>query len=180
MATSKSRKPPSMRATRSSAPTMSAPASSAALAGAVGERHGAPDHLVGLAGVDAEPERDLDRLVEVAGGARLDQLEGFLDRVERLPIVATGAVDVLLAVPRHQSLTSMPIERAVPATCAMAPSRSMALRSGIFVSAIWRSWLRLMLPTFSVRGFWAPFSTPAAWRIRNGAGGVLVTKVNDR
>ena len=49
--------------------------------------------------------------------------------------------------------TSMPIERAVPATCAIAPSRSMALRSGILVSAIWRTCASVTLPTFSVRAF---------------------------
>src|SRR3990170_4057096 len=79
-----------------------------------------------------------------------------------------------------QSLTSMPMERAVPATWAMAPSGSMALRSGIFVSAILRSWSRVTDPTFSRRGLAAPLSTPAAWRNSTGVGGVLVMKVNDR
>ena len=36
----------------------------------------------------------------------------------------------------------MPIERAVPATCALAASRSLALRSGILSSAISASWRR--------------------------------------
>src|SRR3954465_9135990 len=74
----------------------------------------------------------------------------------------------------------MPIERAVPATWAMAPSRSMALRSGILVSAISRTCALVTLPALSVRGFAAPFSMPAACRSRNGVGGVLVTNVNDR
>ena len=34
----------------------------------------------------------------------------------------------------------------MPATWSIAPSRSMALRSGIFVSAIWRTWSRVTLP----------------------------------
>jgi hypothetical protein len=81
MATSKSRKPFSIWATRSSDPTTSAPASSASrarhlredghpnvLTGARGQRHGAAQHLVGLAGIDAEPERGFDRLVELVGG----------------------------------------------------------------------------------------------------------------
>ncbi len=47
----------------------------------------------------------------------------------------------------------MPIDRAVPATWAIAPSMSMALRSGILVSAILRTWARVTEPTFSVRAF---------------------------
>src|SRR4051812_15165174 len=62
----------------------------------------------------------------------------------------------------------------------MAPSRSIALRSGIFVSAISRTCALVTLPALSVRGFAAPFSIPAAWRSRNGVGAVLVTNVNDR
>jgi hypothetical protein len=74
----------------------------------------------------------------------------------------------------------MPIDRAVPATWAMAPSMSMALRSGIFVSAIFWSWLLVIDPTLVVRGLAEPFSRPAAWRSSTGVGGVLVMKVNDR
>ena len=74
----------------------------------------------------------------------------------------------------------MPIERAVPATWAMAPSMSMALRSGIFVSATLRSWSLVIEPTFVVRGLAEPFSRPAAWRSRTGVGGVYVMNVNDR
>src|ERR1700737_102234 len=62
----------------------------------------------------------------------------------------------------------------------MAPSRSMALRSGILVSGISRTCAFVTLPALSVRGFAAPFSMPAAWRSRNGVGGVLVTNVNER
>ena len=40
---------------------------------------------------------------------------------------------------RYYASTSTPIERAVPATIFIAASTSLALRSGIFVSAIWRS-----------------------------------------
>jgi hypothetical protein len=83
MVTSKSSMPPSIWAARSSAPTNSAPAASAAcgrgvadgehgdadvLAGARRQRDGAAHHLVGLAGVDAEADDQLDGLVEVGGG----------------------------------------------------------------------------------------------------------------
>src|SRR3990172_2518748 len=70
--------------------------------------------------------------------------------------------------------------RAVPSTIRMAASMSLALRSFIFVSAIWRTWDRLSVPTFW--RIWAglPFSSPAAFLIRSDAGGVLRAKVNDR
>src|SRR3990172_2811207 len=70
--------------------------------------------------------------------------------------------------------------RAVPSTMRMAASRSLALRSFILVSAIWRTWSRVSVPTFW--RIWAglPFSSPAAFLIRSDAGGVLREKVNER
>src|SRR5438876_327479 len=53
---------------------------------AMRKRHGAADHLVGLAGVDPEPERDLDRLVEVALRQRLDEVEPLGRRVEPVAV----------------------------------------------------------------------------------------------
>ena len=46
----------------------------------------------------------------------------------------------------------MPIERAVPSMIFMACSTSFALRSGIFISAISRTWARVTRPTFSLFG----------------------------
>src|SRR5258708_24878588 len=74
--------------------------------------------------------------------------------------------------------TSMPMERAVPATCATAPSMSMALRSGSLVVAISRTAAMVMVPAFSLRGLLEPFSNPAAAKMRRGVGGVLVMNVN--
>src|SRR3954453_8833613 len=74
----------------------------------------------------------------------------------------------------------MPIERAVPAMIFSAASRSLALRSAILLSAISRTCERLMLATLLVCGSPEPFSTPAAFRISRGAGGVLVTNENVR
>jgi hypothetical protein len=53
---------------------------------------------------------------------------------------------------------------------------SMALRSGILVSAISRTWARVTVPTFSRCGSGEPFSMPAALRSRTAAGGVFSTK----
>ena len=80
MATSKSILPFWISSARSSAPTMSAPASRASCGGLAGGEHGdadvlaracrqrdrAADHLVGLARVDAEAHRHVDGLVEPA------------------------------------------------------------------------------------------------------------------
>jgi hypothetical protein len=58
------------------------------LAGAVGQRDGAPHHLVGPARVDPEPERDLD------GGVELGRV-GLLGQRQRLGrVVQPGPVDL--------------------------------------------------------------------------------------
>ena len=59
-------------------------------------------------------------------------------------------------------------------------STSLAFRSGIFVSAIWRTWRWVIVPTFSRLGSPEPFSMPIASLISTAAGGVLVMKVNER
>ena len=74
----------------------------------------------------------------------------------------------------------MPIWRAVPAMIFSAASRSLALRSGILVSAIARTWSRVRFATLVLCGSPEPFSMPAAARISRAAGGVLVMKVNER
>ena len=51
------------------------------LAGALGQDDDAADHLVGVARIDAEVERDLDRLVELGGGVGLDQADRLVDAV---------------------------------------------------------------------------------------------------
>ena len=76
--------------------------------------------------------------------------------------------------------TVMPIWRAVPAMIFSAASRSLALRSGILVSAMARTWALVSRATLVLCGSPEPFSTPAAARIRRAAGGVFVMKVNER
>src|SRR5215218_2775934 len=74
----------------------------------------------------------------------------------------------------------MPIDRAVPAMIFSAWSRSLALRSAIFVVAISRTWSRVTVATLVLCGSPDPLSTPAALSSMRAAGGVLVTKVNER
>ena len=54
------------------------------LAGARGQRHDAADHLVGVARIDAEVERDLDGLVELGRRVLLDERDRLIDAVELL------------------------------------------------------------------------------------------------
>ena len=76
--------------------------------------------------------------------------------------------------------TSTPIERAVPAMILAAWSTSCALRSASFFSAIARTCSLVIVPTLLRFGSPEPFSIPIAWRISTAAGGVFVTKVNER
>src|SRR3954468_20154764 len=61
-----------------------------------------------------------------------------------------------------------------------ACSTSRAFRSGIFVSAIWRTCARVSRPTFSRFGSPEPLSIRSASLMRTAAGGVFVMKVNER
>jgi hypothetical protein len=80
---------------------------------------------------------------------------------------------------RHQSTTSSPIERAAPATIAIADSSESQLRSGILISAIFRICAFVTLPTLLRFGWPDPFSMPASFFSRIAAGGVFRMKVND-
>ena len=72
------------------------------------------------------------------------------------------------------------MDRAVPSMIFEAWSRSFALRSGIFFSAIARTWALEIVPTLSRFGSPEPLSIPMASLISTAAGGVLVMKVNER
>src|SRR5882672_4068360 len=80
----------------------------------------------------------------------------------------------------------MPIDRAVPAIVRIAASRSVVLRSGIFVVAMSLSCFLEILPTLTLLGSFEPepgflaVASPAAFLMRIGAGGVFVMKVNER
>ena len=72
------------------------------------------------------------------------------------------------------------MDRAVPAIMRMALSRSAALRSAILISAIFLTCARVTLPTLTRFGCPLPFYTPASFKRRLGAGGVLVMNVKVR
>ena len=150
------------------------------LAGAVGQHDGAAHHLVGVARIDAEPDGDVHRLVELGEGGGLDQRHGLGDRVLPGAVHLGGRGAELLAGGRHQSTTSRPMDRAVPAIMRMALSRSDALRSAILISAIFLTCARVTFPTLVRLGWPLPFSSPASLSRRFGAGGVLVMNVKVR
>src|SRR5690606_9484156 len=79
-----------------------------------------------------------------------------------------------------QSVTVIPIDRAVPAMILAAASRSRALRSTSFCCAISRTCSWLSEATLTVCGAEDPCCTPAAFLISSGAGGVLVVEVTER
>ena len=71
------------------------------LAGAGGQGDGAADQLVGLAGVDAEPDGQLDGLVELGRGQALHQVDGLGRRVQlRRGRTRRGGVGYCLPVRR--------------------------------------------------------------------------------
>jgi hypothetical protein len=57
------------------------------LADAVGQHDGAPHHLVGVLGIDPEPQGHVHRLVELGVGQLLEDAERLLDRVALLAVV---------------------------------------------------------------------------------------------
>jgi hypothetical protein len=102
----------------------------------VGHDHRAADLLVGVPHVHPEADVRLDRLVELRRLKRLDRLDRFVRGV------VARAVDLLpqaLVPPAASHETSTPIDLAVPSMIFIAWSTSFAFRSGIFVSAIWRT-----------------------------------------
>ena len=116
------------------------------LAGAGGEHDGAAHDLIGVARIDAEADRDFDRLVELGERRLLDDLERLLGLVAPAELAVLRGGLVLLAVGLHQSTTSTPIERAAPATIAIADSIESQFRSGILISAIFLTCALVILP----------------------------------
>src|SRR5690606_20254716 len=111
------------------------------LAGAVRQLRRTADVLICLTRVDAEPHRELDRLVELGGVGLERELQRVRERVALLAVDLRDGVPVPLAVLlRHdQSTISSPIERAVPAMVRSAASSESTARSGILSFAMSRT-----------------------------------------
>src|SRR6185312_5897769 len=144
-------------------------------AGAVGQEQRAAQLLVGVADVHAEAQVHLDGLVELGRLERLQRPHRVERRIGALAVDRGAGCRVLLA--GHQAPTSTPIERAVPAMMCIAASTSFAFRSGSFVSAISRSWARLIV--FILVWFGLPdlLAMLSASQISTAAGGVFVMNV---
>src|SRR3954464_8946909 len=141
---------------------------------------GSPAPLAGMAGAPPQVNRHIHGLVELGVGGVLYQSNSLGNLVLTGPVHRGHGLPELLAPGRHQSTTSRPMDRAVPATIRMALSRSVAFRSAILISAIFLTCARVTRPTLVRLGWPLPFSIPASLRRRFGAGGVLVMKVNVR
>ena len=74
----------------------------------------------------------------------------------------------------------MPMLRAVPFTIRSAAASEAEFKSGAFSSAISRTCAGVTLPTLLRFGTPEPFASPAARLSSTAAGGVFVTKVNER
>src|SRR5207248_3423930 len=103
------------------------------------------------------------RLVELGVRRALHPLHRVAGRIQLARLQRPDRRAVALAMHAHQSSTSRPIERAVPATIFIAASISLAFRSGIFSSAILRTWARVTFPTFWRFEVGLPFSMPASF-----------------
>src|SRR5690606_13582560 len=141
------------------------------LAGAVWKGNGGANSLVCLAGVNAEPVMDFDSFIKIRCRHLAKQRYGVFRSVEHVLLKQFERLGVFLAALGHISIfpyvgatgmtgipptqtgpywMAIPIERAVPSTCLIAPSRSTALRSGILSSAISRIWSAVTRPATSV------------------------------
>src|SRR4051794_19683644 len=118
------------------------------LAGSVGKHERSAELLVRMPDVQPEPEMDLDRLVELRGRHLLDDPNGLRGRVLALALEERLRVPIVLAVRHYKTSVSTPMDWAVPAMIRIAWSTSRAFRSGIFVSAIWRTWALVSRPIF--------------------------------
>ena len=107
---------------------------------AVRQHDRATHHLVGLARVNRELQRNLDGRVELLGSGLLRQRDRVGGRVEPALFDLRGCGGVNLGLCHYRSppqpSTVMPMERAVPATIFAAASMSFALRSGCLTAAI--------------------------------------------
>src|SRR6266480_6165299 len=150
----------------------------------VRQHHGAAHHLVRVLGIDAQPERQVDGLVELRRRHALDDLHRLVQRVQLARRHLRRRCVVTLAHDRgHVGLpytTSMPMLRAVPSTIRIAASIEVVLRSGSFVCAISRTCARVTLPILSLCGTAEALAIPAARFRSTAAGGVFTMNVNER
>src|SRR5690606_23092170 len=112
---------------------------------AVREDDGAAELLIRVAAVQPRAEAELHGLVELGGGAFLDEGDAFVHGVgaAAVHLLAKGADALGVASLRcggHGYLTSIPIERAEPSTILIACSMSVVFMSGSLVWAISLTW----------------------------------------
>src|SRR5512145_1958 len=115
----------------------------------------------------------------IARIARIAQIARFLPRCSELPDYWQFLKSWQFRQ-CHHPITSMPIDRAVPATVLKAASGDSQLRSGIFNFAMSSTCFRVTVPTLFLFGSFDPFAKLAARLSSTEAGGVLVMNEYDR
>src|SRR5690606_18873935 len=144
----------------------------------------ATNHLVGVFGIDAEPHRDVDALVELGVGRPFDEVHCLADGVALVAVDLRDRFCALLVellchrfvssfdswitcfrssdaapvnfVPARPQATSTPMLRAVPAIERAHASRSVLFMSCILRLAISRTSSRVKLPTLLLFGSFDP------------------------
>ena len=140
--------------------------------GTVGKNNCASNLLVSVTGVNAETNVNFDGLVKLSLSSLASEVKSFIAFVELVSVNKLCAFNIFLTVFHYlfssyqwsignilplyssltQSTTSTPMERAVPAIMLIALSMLAALRSGIFVSAIFLICSLVILPTLVLLG----------------------------
>ncbi len=197
MQRSKSILPPWTFSTRSSAPTMSAPAALASSALApranTATRTVRPvpfgrlttPRTIWSAWRGSTPRfiATLDGLVELRLGAFLDQLHRLVERIELFAIDAFAApcCNVFRCAHRRYPSTSRPIERAEPSIMRHRRFDRVAFRSFIFCSAISRTCaLRHVAGDVAARESSSRFRASPPSSGSSDTGGVFISKVKER
>src|SRR5690606_8645208 len=123
----------------------------------------AAHHLVRVARVNAEVHGNFDSLVKFRRRVRLDDVDRLVKPIELVAVNLSGLGLLFLRQFRHDpySTTSRPMERAYPRMMSIAVSISLALRSGIFASAISRTCASVTFPATLRLGVAPPFLSPA-------------------
>src|SRR5699024_11200699 len=154
------------------------------LARAVWQGYRTTHHLIGMPGINAQANIQIDGFIKVSFRGFLYKITRFLQSVFQLRINELGGLAIFLSSLCHNvsvsylSLcTRSPMLLAVPAIISAAFSTSKALRSCIFSCAISLHWDQVTLPTFLRLGAPEQVSIPAAFFNRTTAGGVFVKKV---
>src|SRR5262249_44794091 len=139
-----------------------------AASGAVWQVDDATHHLIGVARINAEIHRHLDRLIELSFRPLLDHLYRLFQRIKLGAVDAFADSGSAFSKVGHgnYSATSMPMERADPSTMRIAASIVSQLHSLLFRWASSGPWAWVTLRARSLPGVFEPLSSFAAFLMK--------------